>query len=203
MELLSALFPGLAESDEEGIPIWPDLDSPWTIFSRGEGGIISQIEEKIGRGGVFVHPSAIIGEYVEIEGPCYIGPQAEIRHAAFLRKGSWICRGAVVGHASEIKNSILLPGSKAPHFNYVGDSILGIGANIGAGAKLSNVRNDRRGIIATLKEGQRIDTGLRKMGAIVGDGAQLGCNVVTNPGAIIEAGSMIPPNETISGWFGN
>ncbi len=203
MELLSALFPGLAEYEAEGIPIWQDLDAPWSILSKGKGGIISQIEEKFGRGGVFVHPSAIIGEYVRIEGPCYIGPQAEIRHAAILREGSWICREAVVGHASEIKNSILLPGSKAPHFNYVGDSILGIGANIGAGAKLSNVRNDRRGIIATLKEGQRIDTGLRKMGAIVGDGGQLGCNVVTNPGAIIEAGSMIPPNETISGWFGS
>ena len=100
-------------------------------------------------------------------------------------------------------NSILLPGSKAPHFNYVGDSILGIGVNLGAGAKLSNVRNDRRNILVSLGDGSKIDTRLVKLGALVGDGSQLGCNVVTNPGSIIAPGSMIPPNETITGWNEN
>jgi NDP-sugar pyrophosphorylase family protein len=140
---------------------------------------------------------------VRIEGPCYIGADAEVRHAAYLRKGSWICDGAVVGHATEVKNSIFLPGAKAPHFNYVGDSILGFGVNLGAGTKLSNVRNDRREIMVTHKDGSREHTGLRKMGALIGDGSEVGCNVVTNPGAILAPETMVAPNETVSGWRGS
>ena len=162
---------------------------------------MAQIEEIAGKeGGVFIHPSASIGDFVKIEGPCFIGPKAEIRHSAYLRKGSWICEGAIVGHSSEVKNSILLPGAKAPHFNYVGDSIVGIDVNLGAGAILSNVRNDGRNIFVTLEDGSRFDSGFRKMGALIGDGSQLGCNVVTNPGSILTPDSMIPPNESVKGW---
>ncbi|RZD47550.1 MAG: glucose-1-phosphate thymidylyltransferase, partial [Methanobacteriota archaeon] len=109
--------------------------------------------------------------------------------------------GALVGHSSEIKNSVLLPGSKAPHFNYVGDSILGFGVNLGAGVKLSNVRNDGRDVIVIMEDGERIKTGLRKLGALIGDHSQLGCNVVTNPGAILATSSMVSPNETVTGWY--
>jgi NDP-sugar pyrophosphorylase family protein len=118
-----------------------------------------------------------------------------------LRKGSWIGEGALVGHSSEIKNSVLLPGSRAPHFNYVGDSILGFGVNLGAGVKLSNVRNDSRDVIVRMGDGERIETGLRKLGALIGDYSKLGCNVVTNPGAILAPSSMVSPNETVTGWF--
>ena len=151
-------------------------------------------------GPIIIHQSAKIGSFVRIEGPCYIGADSEIRHSSYLRKGSWICRGAVVGHSTEVKNSILLPNAKAPHFNYVGDSILGIDCNLGAGTKLSNVRNDRREIIVTVEDGSRVDTGLKKLGALVGDNSQLGCNVVTNPGAMLAPFSMIPPNETVNGF---
>ena len=151
MEMLEIFFPGLSELSNEKLPVWRDLSAPWKILSYGESGLLSQMEEMLSeKESVFIHPNAIIGDSVRIEGPCYIGPGAEIRHSAYLRKGSWICSGALVGHSSEIKNSILLPGSKAPHFNYVGDSILGIGANLGAGVKLSNVRNDRREILVTM-----------------------------------------------------
>ena len=125
----------------------------------------------------------------------------EIRHSAFLRKGSWICEDSVVGHSSEIKNSILLPGSKAPHFNYVGDSILGFGVNLGAGTKLSNVRNDRGLVKVTMRDGSKVETGLKKMGSLIGNYAQLGCNVVTNPGSILEPMVMVSPNVTVSGWL--
>ena len=108
----------------------------------------------------------------------------------------------MVGHCTEIKNSILLPNSNAPHFNYVGDSIIGTGVNLGAGVKISNVRNDRNNIFVVLKDGTRINTDLRKMGALIGEMSQLGCNVVTNPGTIISANSMIGPNKTVTGWFG-
>ena len=87
------------------------------------------------KGPVFVHDEAYIGPYVRIEGPAYVEAGAEIRHGAYLRPGSYVCSGCVVGHSSEIKNTLMMPGSKAPHFNYVGDSILGSNSNLGAGAK--------------------------------------------------------------------
>ena len=201
MTLLENMFPGLPGLSDIMIPEWVEPKRPWSILSSDEDGLISQIEELCGSNGVFVHPSASIGEFVRIEGPCYVGANAEIRHAALLRKGSWICEGSVVGHASEVKNSILLPNSKAPHFNYVGDSILGMDVNLGAGTKLSNVRNDRGPVPVSNENGERFDSGLRKLGAIIGDGCQLGCNVVTNPGCIISPGKMIDPNETVSGYI--
>ena len=201
MGMLEVFFPGLAEIADEKLPVWPESSAPWSILSYDESGLLAQMGDLLSEeGSVFIHPTAIIGDFVEIEGPCYIGPGAEIRHSAYLRKGTWICSGALVGHSSEVKNSILLPDSKAPHFNYVGDSIIGIGANLGAGVKLSNVRNDRREILVTMEDGGRVETGLRKMGAIIGDGCQLGCNAVTNPGALLMPGTMINPNVTVSGW---
>ncbi len=203
MELLFEIFPSLSENISDDIPIWLETSKPWKILEDDENGIQAQITDRIKNDGDFkaIHPTAKIGDYVSIEGACYIGPGAEIKNGAFLRRGSWICSGAIVGHCSEVKNSILLPGSKAPHFNYVGDSIIGSGANLGAGAKISNVRNDRGTIPVTNKKGERFDSGMRKLGAMVGDGSQLGCNVVTNPGTIISPGVMIPPNETVSGWI--
>ena len=203
MSLLARLFPDIVESQAEGVPSWEDDGNPWSILALGDNSLTSQLMRIVGSAdGVFIHPDAEIGEFVRIDGPCYVGANAEIRHSAYLRKGSWICDGAVVGHSSEVKNSILLPNSKAPHFNYVGDSILGFGVNIGAGVKLSNVRNDKREITVTLENGGRVGTGLRKLGALIGDNSQLGCNVVTNPGSIIAPGSMVSPNETVTGWFG-
>ena len=201
MGLLYTLFPRLLESSSEGIPRWDKGSHPWELFFDSERGILAQIVEITGEvDGVFIHPSAEIGECVKIEGPCYIGKNTVVRHSAYLRKGTWMCEGSLVGHSTEVKNSILLPKSKAPHFNYVGDSILGFGVNLGAGAKLSNVRNDRREVIVTLEGGSKLETGLRKFGALVGDESQLGCNVVTNPGVLICPGTLIPPNETVTGW---
>ena len=203
MGLLQDLFPGIQEFAND-LPEWEDVNNPWHILRDDAKGIQSQIS---GLGdsedGIIIHPSAIVGDFVNIEGPSYVGPMAQIRHGAFLRKGSWICERAVVGHSTEVKNSILLPGAKAPHFNYVGDSIIGFDANLGAGVKLSNVRNDGREVIIQLKSGERVNSGMKKMGALVGDRSQIGCNAVSNPGTIIQSGSLINPNETISGWISN
>ena len=202
MELLDRLFPGISEFGGKVTPSWANAEKPWLILSQSETGIEEQITKLANSDdSIIIHPSAKIGDYVRIEGPCYIGANAEIRHSAYLRKGSWICEGALVGHSSEIKNSVLLPGSKAPHFNYVGDSILGFGVNLGAGVKLSNVRNDGRDVIVRMEGGDSIETGLRKLGALIGNNSQLGCNVVTNPGTILAPSSMVPPNETVTGWF--
>ena len=202
MGLLDRLFPGISELGGKIIPTWSDVEEPWSILSGSETGIGSQITQLAdSNDGVMIHPSADIGDFVRIEGPCYIGAKAEIRHSAYLRKGSWIGEGALVGHSSEIKNSVLLPGSKAPHFNYVGDSILGFGVNLGAGVKLSNVRNDRGDVFVRMEDGEKVETGLSKLGALIGDHSQLGCNVVTNPGAILAPSSLVSPNETVTGWF--
>ena len=219
MSMLYLIFPGIKGSSIKfNLPMWPNQDLPWEIISpTSDKSIINQLLELkdspgnnfVGmkrvsfdttNGPIHIESTAKIGDYVRIEGPCYIGKNAEIRHAAYLRKGSWICENAIVGHCSEIKNSILLPGSKAPHFNYVGDSILGFGVNIGAGVKLSNVRNDKRSIFVRLKNGEKIDSELKKFGALIGDGSEIGCNVVSNPGTILEPSVMTPPNSTLSGW---
>jgi len=144
------------------------------------------------KGPVHIADSAEIGPCVRIEGPAYIA--GEVRHAAYVRPDSVICKGAVLGHASEMKHSALLPGAKAPHFNYVGDSILGAGVNIGAGVKLSNLRNDGRNILI-----DGVDCGLRKFGAILGEGVQIGCNAVCNPGTVLGRDCMVWPNATVSG----
>ena len=221
MFLLYQIFPTLKNHNfERGIPEWNDKNNPWSILStKVNDSIIQQIKNlkleyparndsnKLtldeSKGPIYIHPSAKIGDYALIEGPCYIGKGAEIRHSAFLRAGSWICENAIVGHSSEIKNSVLLPGSKAPHFNYVGDSIIGFDVNLGAGAKISNVRNDRRNILVNLKNGKKINTELRKFGSLIGDGSEIGCNVVSNPGTILEPKTMINPNSTIKGWVKN
>ncbi len=202
--MLSLLFPALNKLDSGGLPVWLNHDSPWEIFSEHEENLMSQIIKLTGStDSSFIHPSAKIGKYVEIENPCFIGENVTIRHSALLRRGSWICDGSVIGHSSEIKNSILLPGSNAPHFNYVGDSIIGTGVNLGAGVIISNVRNDRRSILLTDQNGIRINSGLRKLGALIGDGAQIGCNTVSNPGTIVCPNVMISPNSTLGGWIAN
>ena len=221
MFLLYQIFPNLKNHNfEHGIPEWNDKNNPWSVLStKVNESIIQQIKNlkmefparkdsnKLtldeSKGPIHIHPSAKIGDYVLIEGPCYVGKGAEIRHSAFLRIGSWICENAIVGHSSEIKNSVLLPGSKAPHFNYVGDSIIGFDVNLGAGAKISNVRNDGRNILVNLKNGKKINTELRKFGSLIGDGSEIGCNVVSNPGTILEPKTMINPNSTVKGWVKN
>jgi NDP-sugar pyrophosphorylase family protein len=158
------------------------------------------IDETLGK--VIVEASAHIEVGAHLIGPCYVGPGAEIRHGAYVRPFSWICADAVVGHASETKHTVLLPGAKAPHFNYVGDSILGTGVNLGAGTKISNLRNDG-GEVQLRIDGARIGSGLRKFGAILGEGCQLGCNSVTNPGVILGCNSVVWPNMTVTGVHGS
>ena len=131
-------------------------------------------------GNVFVAAGAKVGPHAFIEGPAWLGPGAEVGHGAYLRGGVVLAPKAKVGHATEVKRSLLLPGAAAPHFNYVGDSVLGNGVNLGAGAKLANFR----ALSGTVKVTGH-DTGLRKFGAALGDGVSLGCNSVTGPGTVV------------------
>ena len=195
-----------------------ELDEPWKIllseYKRNLQWIINESISKeikkckdlagveVSGGPIFVDPGARISTSIRMEGPIYIEAGAEIRHGAYLRPGTYVSSACVVGHSSEIKNTLMLPGSKAPHFNYVGDSILGYGVNLGAGAKISNVRLDGNTIPIHHPDGTKVDSGLRKMGALVGDHTQVGCNVVTNPGSILPPLSAVPPNSVVSGYWG-
>lgn len=127
-----------------------------------------------------------------IKGPCIIGENCTIRHGAYIRGDLITGNRCVIGHDTEIKNSILLDNVHAAHFNYVGDSILGNHANVGAGAKFANLKLEGKEIFIQ-HDGIRYDTGLRKMGVILGDGSQIGCNVVTNPGTLMGKGVQCYP----------
>ena len=197
MRMLRELFPGLAETGDQVVPHWSNYEAPWEILVDSENGLVSQIVNRVGsEDGVFIDPTSTIGDFVTIEGPCFIGSNVEVRNSAYIRKGSWICDGAVVGHSTEVKNSILLPGSKAPHFNYIGDSIIGADVNLGAGVKIANLRIDGRNVLIRLED-KTVDSGTNKLGALVGDGSSIGCNSVLNPGTIIPPNSRFPPNSTI------
>jgi NDP-sugar pyrophosphorylase family protein len=158
---------------------------------------------------IYIGPGAVVEPGAMISGPAYIGPGAQVRHGAYVRSNALIGAGAVVGHDTEIKNSILLPGAHAPHFNYVGDSILGRRVNLGAGTKLSNLTvisvkdqlTGKRPAIMLPIDGTVYDTGLAKLGAIMGDDAQTGCNSVLNPGVLLGPRCLVYPNASLPKGF--
>lgn len=149
---------------------------------------------------VFLEEGAFVEYGAMIKGPAIIGRNTVVRHGAYIREYCLIGAGCVVGHASELKGAIMLDGSQAPHFAYVGDSILGRGVNLGAGTKISNVKNDRSEITVVFN-GVKYPTGLKKFGAIIGDNVQIGCNSVTNPGTLVGPGTMVYPNTLLRGVY--
>jgi bifunctional UDP-N-acetylglucosamine pyrophosphorylase / glucosamine-1-phosphate N-acetyltransferase len=147
---------------------------------------------------VFIGEGTMVEDGVMIKGPAIIGRNCEIRHNAYIREQVIIGDNCVIGNSCEVKNSILFNQAVAPHFNYIGDSILGYKAHLGAGVKISNFKLVAGNIRVEI-EGKAFDTGLRKFGALLGDGADVGCNAVLNPGSIIGRGSVIYPNTN---WRG-
>ncbi len=147
---------------------------------------------------VFIGKGTVVEDGVMIKGPAIIGSDCQIRHNAYIREHVIIGDGCVVGNSCEIKHSVLFNGCQVPHFNYVGDSILGHKSHLGAGVKISNVKLDHSNVFIEV-EGRPHDTGLRKFGALLGDGAEIGCNAVLNPGTIIGRHSLVYPNTN---WRG-
>ncbi len=148
--------------------------------------------------GVFAHESARIAPTALLMPPCIVGARAEIRHGAFIRGAALIGEDAVVGNSTEIKNSILFDGAQAPHFNYVGDSILGYHSHMGAGAITSNVRLDKAPVVIRLSAGS-LETGRKKCGAMIGDFAEIGCHAVLNPGCVIGKRAVVYPLVSVRG----
>ncbi len=139
----------------------------------------------------WVYPSAYLGA------PCIIGPEAEVRHCAFIRGSALIGAGCVVGNSTELKNVILFDKVQVPHYNYVGDSILGYKAHMGAGSITSNVKSDKSLVVIHGEE--NIPTGIKKVGALLGDYVEVGCNSVLNPGTVIGRNSNVYPTSCVRG----
>ncbi len=147
---------------------------------------------------IFIAKSARVADSASITGPCIIDEDAEIRHCAFIRGNAIVGKGAVVGNSTELKNVILFDKVQVPHYNYVGDSILGYRSHMGAGAITSNVKSDKT-LVTVKGEGDVIETGLKKFGAILGDFVEVGCGSVLNPGTIIGKNTNIYPLSSVRG----
>lgn len=185
--------------------IFTDVTYPWEVlplihdFVMKLGNTLSEdIFEKKGDD-IWIAKSATIAPTASVTGPCIIDEGATLRPGAFVRGNVIVGKKATVGNSTELKNVILFDEVEVPHYNYVGDSVLGYKAHMGAGAITSNVKNDKTNVV--VKAGDvKFETGLRKFGAIIGDRAQVGCNCVLNPGSVIGAGTNIYPLNSIRGF---
>lgn len=146
---------------------------------------------------VWVHSSATVAPTAFLGGPCVIGPNTEVRHGAYIRGSALVGENCVVGNSVELKNVILFDRVQVPHYNYVGDSILGYKAHMGAGAVTSNVKSDKT--LVVIHGDKDLPTGLKKVGAMLGDCVEVGCNSVLNPGTVVGRNSRIYPLSSVRG----
>lgn len=186
-------------------PLFDGIEYPWEVLPRLEsfilalGPMLPADEFEQVSDNVWISRSAVVAPSASITGPCIVDSGAQIRHCAFIRGNVIVGKGTVVGNSCEVKNSLLFDEVEAPHFNYVGDSILGYKSHLGAGAITSNIKNDKKNVEIHFPLGS-IETNMRKLGAIVGDGVQVGCNCVLNPGTVIGKETRIYPLNSIRGW---
>ncbi|MBQ3783447.1 MAG: UDP-N-acetylglucosamine pyrophosphorylase [Lachnospiraceae bacterium] len=185
--------------------IFDGLTYPWEVlplisdFIKKLGATLPADEYEKKSEDVWIAKSAKVAPTAFINGPAIIGKEAEIRHCAFIRGNAIVGEGAVVGNSTELKNVILFNKVQVPHYNYVGDSILGFKSHMGAGSITSNVKSDKT--LVTIKNGtSKIETGLKKMGAILGDNVEVGCNSVLNPGTVIGRSSNVYPLSMVRGF---
>ena len=153
--------------------------------------------DKVGED-VWIAKSAKVFESAYIHGPAIIGKDAEVRHCAFIRGNAIVGEGAVVGNSTELKNVILFNKVQVPHYNYVGDSVLGYKAHMGAGSITSNVKSDKK-LVVVKGDGEELETGLKKFGAMLGDEVEVGCGSVLNPGTVVGPHSNIYPLSSVRG----
>jgi NDP-sugar pyrophosphorylase family protein len=198
-----ALPPSLASF----APFFPADAAPWEWIKRIGAALEAAKFEPLAlkvpagvhlEGKVWLHPTVKLPPHATIIGPVWIGAKTDIRPGAFIRGNVIAGEGGVLGNSSEFKNCLLLDRVQAPHFNYVGDSVLGNGAHLGAGAICSNLRLDQAEVTVRVGE-QVVGTGLKKFGAILGDKAEVGCNAVLNPGAILGQRALVMPAMAFTG----
>jgi NDP-sugar pyrophosphorylase family protein len=185
----------------EHAALFENCEQAWEALPRIKDYLVAHLKPALRNrceGDAYIGKSVFIGEGTVVEdgamikGPAIIGRNCQIRHDAYIREGVIIGDGCVVGNSCEVKSALMFNGATVPHFNYVGDSIIGHKAHLGAGVVLSNVKVVKSNVTIEWN-GQRLETGLRKFGALLGDGCDIGCNAVLNPGSIIGRGSVIYP----------
>lgn len=183
-------------------------DAPWEWVSKIKDTLANFPFEELSidipsnlsiKGKVYIHPTVKLPAYGCIEGPCYIGKNTELRPGTYIRGNVIIGESCVLGNSCEFKNTLILDNAQIPHFSYIGDSVIGNKAHLGAGVICSNLRLDQRNVKIFDLERKSHDTQMRKLGAIVGDEVEIGCNTVLNPGSLLSRNSMVYPNTTFSG----
>ena len=202
-ELMIAELFNLDETIAKGI--FEGKTYPWEVLPQ-IGAYILELGSKLSEDeydfvgeNVWIAKSAKVAPTASITGPCIIGKNAEVRHCAFIRGNAIVGEGSVVGNSTELKNVILFNCVQVPHYNYVGDSILGYKSHMGAGSITSNVKSDKT--LVVVKNGDKeIETGLKKMGAILGDNVEIGCGSILNPGSVIGAGTNVYPLSSVRGY---
>jgi NDP-sugar pyrophosphorylase family protein len=177
---------------------WEALDG-LKDFIRALGKTLSRAEYDVLDGDIYIAKTARVAPTASIGGPAIICDGAEIRHCAFIRGSAIVGAGAVVGNSVELKNCILFDGVQVPHYNYVGDSVYGYRAHTGAGAVTSNLKSDKSPV-TVMCDGQRVETGLKKFGGILGDNVEVGCNSVLCPGSVIGREATIYPLSRVRGF---
>lgn len=185
--------------------IFSGVTYPWEVlpkigsFILELGKTLSEDEyEKRGEN-IWIAKSAKVAESAYINGPAIIGKDAEVRHCAFIRGNAIVGEGAVVGNSTELKNVILFNRVQVPHYNYVGDSVLGYKAHMGAGSITSNVKSDKKLVAVKTLEG-KLETGMKKFGAMLGDEVEVGCGTVLNPGSVVGRCTNIYPLSSVRGF---
>lgn len=186
-------------------PLLEQYTYPWEVLShigdfiKALGETLPEEEYEKRGDNIWIAKSAVVAQSALINGPVIIGKNAEVRHCAFIRGNALVGEGAVVGNSTELKNVILFNRVQVPHYNYVGDSILGYKSHMGAGSITSNVKSDKT-LVTIAFESSKIETGLKKMGAILGDNVEVGCGSVLNPGTIVGRNSNIYPLSMVRGY---
>ena len=181
-------------------------DYPWEVLPKISefilrlGASLSPEEYDLRGENIWVAKSAKVFDSAYLHGPCIIGPETEVRQCAFIRGSALVGAGCVIGNSTELKNVIIFDNVQVPHYNYVGDSILGYHSHMGAGSITSNVKSDKT--LVTIHAGEeRIETGLKKIGAMLGDCVEVGCNSVLNPGTVVGRGTNIYPLSMVRGYI--
>lgn len=188
------------------VDIFEGLKFPWEVLPKIKDFIIklgeTLPEDRYERKGenIWIAKSARVFPSAYIAGPCIIDEDAEVRHCAFIRGSAIVGKGCVVGNSTELKNVILFNKVQVPHYNYVGDSILGFKAHMGAGSITSNVKSDKT-LVVVKSDGENIETGLKKFGAMLGDNVEVGCNSVLNPGTVVGRSTNIYPTSCVRGYI--
>lgn len=187
-------------------PLLDKLTYPWEALPKiGEfivklGAALSPEEYDRRGDDVWIAKTARVFDSAYINGPAIIGPNTEVRQCAFIRGNALVGAGCVVGNSTELKNVILFDGVQVPHYNYVGDSILGYKSHMGAGSITSNIKSDKTPVVISA-DGDRVETGLKKIGALLGDRVEVGCNSVLNPGTVVGKDSTVYPLSMVRGFI--